>query len=82
MKEPTRNITLSVPERLLRKAKVLAAERHTSVSRLVTETLEALVERHEHFEQSRRRGLARMEHGRDLGTGGPSTWQRDDLHAR
>jgi predicted transcriptional regulator len=80
--EGTRNITLAVPDRLLRKVKVLAAQRHTSVSRLLTETLQALVDRHDDFEAARRRSLARLERNLDLGTGGRPTWRRDDLHAR
>lgn len=38
----SRNITLSIPEEIVRKAKVLAAQRDTSVSALVTELLEHL----------------------------------------
>ena len=37
-----RNITLSLPEELVRKAKVIAAERDTSVSALVAELVEHL----------------------------------------
>jgi hypothetical protein len=82
VKEPKRNITLAVPDRLLRKAKVLAAERHTSVSRLLTDTLEDLIDRNEGYERARTRSLSRLKRGHDLGTGGRSTWQREDLHAR
>ena len=38
----TRNITLSLPEDLVRRAKVLAAQRDTSVSALVGELLSQL----------------------------------------
>lgn len=39
----TRDITLSIPEELMRRAEVLAAERHISVSALVSDLLERLV---------------------------------------
>ena len=41
----TRNITLSLPEDLLREAKVLVARRGTSVSALLAGALSELVER-------------------------------------
>ncbi|HUL99483.1 MAG TPA: DUF6364 family protein, partial [Mycobacterium sp.] len=39
----TRNITLSMPDELVRRAKILAAQRDTSVSGLVARLLEQLV---------------------------------------
>jgi hypothetical protein len=39
----TKNITLSMPEELVRRARVLAAQRDTSVSALVARLLEQLV---------------------------------------
>lgn len=81
-KEETRNITLALPGELLRKVKVLAAERNTSVSRLLTETLRDLIERETAYDRAHRRALASLAHPRHLGTGGRATWTRDELHER
>jgi len=78
----TRNITLSLPEELLQEVKVLAARRRTSVSALLAGTLGELVERETGYTLARERGLAQMESGRDLGTGGDIQWGRDELHER
>lgn len=82
MKSESRNITLSLPEPLLRKVKIMAAERHTSVSRLLADTLEVLVSGEAGFERAKRRSLKRLDAGYDLGTKGNARWARDDLHAR
>jgi hypothetical protein len=56
----TRNITLSLPEEVLRKAKVVAARRGTSVSALLAGALSALVERESGYAAVRERSLARL----------------------
>lgn len=78
----TQNVTLAVRKDVLRKAKLLAVRRNTSLSRLLAEALEELVEREEGYESARRRHLAILERGLDLGTGGTATWRREDLHER
>lgn len=75
-------MTLSLPKQLLRRVKVLAARRDTSVSRLMTELLEGLVAREDDYERARRRHKAIMARGLNLGTGGKITWTRDELHER
>lgn len=78
----TQNVTLAVRKDVLRKARLLAVKRNTSLSRLLTETLEELVAREDRYEAARRRHLALLERGFDLGTGGTATWRREDLHER
>ena len=78
----TRNITLSLPEEVLREAKVLAARRGTSVSALLAGALSELVERESGYAAARERSLAALGGGRDLGTGGEIRWGRDELHER
>lgn len=78
----TQNVTLSLPKRLLKRAKVIAAERETSVSRILTQLLEDFVSREDDYEQARRRQKALMARGLNLGTGGTRTWTRDELHDR
>jgi Ribbon-helix-helix protein, copG family len=76
------NITLSLPEEDLREARVLAAQRGTSVSQLLARMLRELVERETGYETARARSLALLREGIDLGTNGRATWSRDDLHER
>ncbi len=78
----TQNITLALPKDLLRKIKVIAAQRGTSVSALMRASLEELASREDSYAAARERHLAWLEHGADLGTGGKITWTRDDLHER
>jgi len=78
----TQNITLSLNKNLLRKAKHLAIERHTSLSSLLAQTLEELVAQQENYEHARRQHLEILERGFDLGTGGNITWTREKAHER
>ncbi len=78
----TRNITLSLPEDVLREAKVVAARKGTSVSALLAGALYELVERESGYAAARERGLAALSRGQDLGTGGEIRWSRDQLHER
>jgi len=76
------NITLAVPKDILLKVKLLAVKRGTSVSGLLTETLERLVEQEEAYAHAQRRHLQCLEQGIDLGTQGRITTRRDELHER
>ena len=78
----TQNITLSLPKELLLKVKLIAVKRQTSVSRLLTQTLENIVRQEEAYSHSRLRHLKLLEQGMDLGTGGQITTTRDELHER
>ncbi|MBK7765706.1 MAG: hypothetical protein IPI44_06110 [Sulfuritalea sp.] len=73
------NITLSLDTRLLREAKLLAAQRHTSVSGLLAEELETIVSRESDYDRCRRAALALMQEGLPLGGSRPV---RDELHDR
>jgi hypothetical protein len=78
----TRNITLSLPSGLLRQIKLLAAERDSSVSALMTEALARLADEDRRYSAARKRSLAAMRSAGSLGTGGRPTWSRDELHER
>lgn len=73
------NITLSLDANLIRAAKVRAAQRNTSISRLLAEELEAQIRRDQAWERARRAALKLMGEGLPLG-GQPAT--REDLHER
>jgi hypothetical protein len=65
-----RNLTVRLEGGTIRKAKVLAARRSTSVSRLVSEEIERLVREDEAYEQARIEALAEMYSAPDLGSAG------------
>jgi hypothetical protein len=74
-----RNLTLQLDEDVIRRAKILAAKRGTSVSGLVARELEALVAEDARYEEAWRRATEIMtaaapRRGR--------RWQRDELHDR
>jgi hypothetical protein len=73
------NITLKIDTRLLKEIKVLAAREDTSISALMTELLEDRVRKGRDYEQAKRRVLARLREGLDLG-GRPLS--RDEVHER
>lgn len=77
----TRNITLSLPEEVVRQAKVLAAQRDTSVSALVSELLGQLVASSPSFDVVWAQEEILMEEGLDLRVG-EITWSREDVHQR
>jgi predicted transcriptional regulator len=74
------NVTVSLDADLLREVKVLAAQRGTSISALLTEQLEKAVRREQEYEPAMRRALARLDRGADLCWSRPSS--RDELHER
>jgi hypothetical protein len=74
-----RNLTLQLDEELIRRAKVLAARRGTSVSGLVARQLRELVEEDERYEEARRVALEALS---DVSRRGGRRWRREDLHER
>ncbi len=77
-----RNVTLSMPVKVLRQLKRIAAQRQTSLSQLVTQTLEELATREAGYMQARDRQLAWLKQAPDLGTQGVMRGSRDALHER
>ena len=74
------NVTISLDQATVRKAKVLAARRGSSISRLLAEQIEALVSDDELYEQSKRQAVSLLETGFHLG--GSHRIARVDLHER
>ena len=60
------NITLSLEKELLQKIKVLAAQRSTSISALLTAELERLAKKDDAYLQAMEQALASMEKGYDF----------------
>lgn len=82
MEAAHRNITLSLPEEDLRQAKVMAARRGTSISKLLAGMLEELIDRESGYALAKERSRALLAEGRNLGTEGGIHWSRDELHER
>lgn len=76
------NITLSIPQDLLRKARMIAVHQGVSLSGLLVETLRDRVARQQKFQRAGTRQKALMRRGLKLGTRGKAGWKRDELHAR
>lgn len=74
------NVTLRIDADLLREAKVLAAKRNSSVSRLLAALLEELVRGDRSYEAARKRALGRLATGYDWGWQRPPN--RGELHER
>lgn len=80
--QKTQNVTLSIPKDVLRKAKILAVQKNTSLSGLLTQTLTEIVSRQDNYDQARQRNLAILRKGFDMGTQGEASWKREELHER
>jgi hypothetical protein len=74
------NVTVSLSTQTIRKAKILAAKRSTSISGLLAEQIEALVGDDEAYERASASAIALMERGLHLGGG--RMVDRDELHER
>jgi hypothetical protein len=81
--EEKQNVTLALPRRLLRRVKIAAAERETSMTAIITRLLEDFVrQKDDDYEKAMRHALVAMKKGYDIGTHGKRTWTRDELHER
>jgi len=74
------NLTIRLSRETIRKARVLAARRSTSISRLVAEHLDLLTGEDQAYERARREALALLDQGFPLG--GRIAAGRDEWHAR
>lgn len=74
-----RNLTVQLDEEVIRRAKVLAARRSTSVSTLVATELERLVADDERYDDGYRRAQRALAGAAPRGGRG---WSRDDLYDR
>lgn len=82
MKKEQTNVTLSLPETLLRRFRVFAAERNQSMSSLMTLAIRDMIERNVQTQRAKRRFLERIRNAPDRGTNGEFQWTRDELHER
>jgi hypothetical protein len=74
------NVTVSLPQQTIRKAKILAARRGSSISGLLAEQIEILVGEEEAYERAERQATALLDQGFHLG--GMIRVSRDEWHER
>ena len=75
------NVTLSLPEELVREARHEAVDRGLSLSRYLAELLEERLEARRRYREAWQEQRALMEQGPLRGVAVP-TWTRDELHER
>ena len=74
------NLTVSLPQQTIRKAKILAARRGSSISGLLAEQIEILVGEEEAYERAQRQAVVLLDQGFHLG--GVIRSNRDEWHER
>lgn len=74
------NITISLDRELIRQARIIAAQRGTSVSKLLASELARAIEDAHTYDRARRQALATLEKGFHMG--GQPLPPRDELHDR
>ena len=74
------NITLSVDKELIRKAKLVAIEKGTSISGLLTDQLKRILHEDDEYETARKHAVALMKRGFRLG--GKIRSSRGEWHER
>jgi len=74
------NLTVSLPQQTIRKAKVLAARRGSSISGLLAEQIEMLVGEDEAYERAERQATDLLDQGFHLG--GVIRGTRGEWHER
>jgi len=75
------DITLAIDRTLLKKARVLAAQRGTSISGLLAAELQKLVQTDEEYQQAKTRALALLA-SPPFRLGGKGMGNRESLHDR
>jgi hypothetical protein len=74
-----RNLTIQLDDAVIRQARVVAAQRGTSVSQLVAQQLEKVVADAERYDEAWTRARKTMAAAKPRGG---RTWARDDLYDR
>jgi hypothetical protein len=72
------SVTIHLSREVLKKAKILAARRQTSIGGLLAQQIELLVGDAEAYERSKRQALALLDKGFHMG--GVIRARRDELH--
>jgi len=74
------NITLSIEKELLKKGRIFAAQKETSVSKMLGDVLEEMINHEDQYDAAKRNALQILKKGFHLG--GNIHWSREDLYDR
>jgi hypothetical protein len=74
------NVTLSIEKEIIKKGKVVAARKDTSISKMLADLLKGMIENDERYEAAKRSALQQLKKGVRLG--GKIAWKREDLYER
>jgi hypothetical protein len=77
-----KNVTLSLPEPLLRKFRVYAASRNQSMTSLMAQAIRRVMGDDADREKAGHRFIERIRNAPDRKTGGVIRWSREELHER
>ena len=75
-----RNVTLSLDEDLLHRARTVCQKKRTTLTQVIRDRLEDLVRQNEEYQSAMERIITRMKE-RPIGVG-KKTWTREELHER
>lgn len=76
------NITLSVPKEILKQVKLIAVQKNTSVSKLLTQKLQEIVEKEKAYLRAKERQVYLVQEGFDMQVNEQPSWKRDELYDR
>ena len=76
------NITLSLPKDIIKKAKIVAIKKDTSLSSLIRQILEEIIEKDQGYDLAMKRHFKILEDGLDFNLKGKIPWTREQLHER
>ena len=74
------NITLSLEKEIIKKGKILAAGKNTSISKMLGDLLEETTQKEQEYEASKRKAIQYLKMGFHFG--GNVRWTREELHER
>ncbi|TDD51942.1 hypothetical protein E1288_13260 [Saccharopolyspora elongata] len=74
-------MTIQLDEAVIRRAKIAAARRHTSLSGLLAQQITKIADSDERYERAKQEALALMDEAARSGESAPS-WTREELYDR
>ncbi|MEV6228252.1 DUF6364 family protein [Saccharopolyspora shandongensis] len=77
----SRNVTVQLDEAVIRRAKIAAARRHTSLSGLLAQQITKIADSDERYERAKHEALALMDEAARSTESAPS-WTREELYDR
>jgi predicted transcriptional regulator len=74
------NVTIKLDKDLIKKGKVIASKRETSLNRLLSDFLRQIVDEEDYYEQCKKKAFDMLNKGYHFG--GKITYTREELHER